>query len=377
MIQSINQSINHAISLTAPREMPPKHRQLHAPRPKASGTAFQALVDPPNDGNNLSFDGGDENTDGCDENTVVTTPPRDSGPPASPNTPNKRIAIQQWLQAMQDGLMLSCPPEALAEPGVPQLLHLSAATHLVLMDIRDGNMKAQREDEACLITIDNKVKGLKTDQHLHLKDLNSKMDCLLQKMDAAWMENTTLREAYRASREEMAALKAAIDTLMKKLDENIATTAPPSPDTATSSTSMEVMTMQLSIVQNDSQDVLAAICNPPGKRKRHASGQQNEPMTPTNRKPATNRRRDASPEHSIMHSKHATSAAQDALDALMIKYPPRPLAITSTEVTTDPLPDSPAAQDTTLADTPITTAPVENDPWKTVEGKTTQKKRID
>jgi hypothetical protein len=77
----------------------------------------------------------------------------------------------------------------------------------------------------------------------------------------------------------------------------------------------------------------------------------------------------------LMHSKHVTSAAQDALDALMIKYPPRPLAITSTEATTNPLPDSPAVQDTTLPDTPTTTAPAENDGWKTVEGKGTQKKR--
>jgi hypothetical protein len=77
----------------------------------------------------------------------------------------------------------------------------------------------------------------------------------------------------------------------------------------------------------------------------------------------------------MMHSKHATSAAQDALDALMIKYPPRPLAITSTEATADPLPDSPTAQDTTLPDAPTTTAPEENDAWKNVEGKATQKKR--
>jgi hypothetical protein len=40
--------------------MTPKHRPLRAARPKASGKAFQALVDPPNDGNNLSFDGGDD-----------------------------------------------------------------------------------------------------------------------------------------------------------------------------------------------------------------------------------------------------------------------------------------------------------------------------
>jgi hypothetical protein len=76
-----------------------------------------------------------------------------------------------------------------------------------------------------------------------------------------------------------------------------------------------------------------------------------------------------------MHSQHATSTAQDALNALMYKYPPRPLAITSTEAMTDPLPDSNAAQDTTLPDAPTTTAPVEKDGWKTVEGKAAQKKR--
>jgi hypothetical protein len=75
-----------------------------------------------------------------------------------------------------------------------------------------------------------------------------------------------------------------------------------------------------------------------------------------------------------MHSKHATSTAQDALDTLMIKYPLHPLMITSTKVTTDPLPDSPAVQDTTLPDAP-TTAPAENEGWKTVEGKAMQKKR--
>jgi hypothetical protein len=76
-----------------------------------------------------------------------------------------------------------------------------------------------------------------------------------------------------------------------------------------------------------------------------------------------------------MHSQHVTSAAQDALDALMRKYPPCPLTITSTEVTTDPLPDSNAAQDTTLPDAPTTTPPAEKDGWKTVEGKAAQKKR--
>jgi uncharacterized protein (DUF4415 family) len=86
-------------------------------------------------------------------------------------------------------------------------------------------------------------------------------------MDAAWTENTALREAYCASREETAALKAAIDALTKRINETITTTVPPSPDTMTSSTVIEEMTRQLSYVQNDMQDVLEAIRNPPGKRK--------------------------------------------------------------------------------------------------------------
>jgi predicted ATPase with chaperone activity len=70
-------------------------------------------------------------------------------------------------------------------------------------------------------------------------------------MDAAWTENTILRKAYCTSREETAALKAAVDAVMKRIDETITTTAPPSPDTMTSSTMMEEMTMQLSHVQHD------------------------------------------------------------------------------------------------------------------------------
>jgi hypothetical protein len=76
-----------------------------------------------------------------------------------------------------------------------------------------------------------------------------------------------------------------------------------------------------------------------------------------------------------MHSQHATSATQDALDALMRKYPPCPLTITSTEAITDPLPNSTTVQDTTLPDAPTTATPVESGGWKTVEGKATQKKR--
>jgi hypothetical protein len=76
-----------------------------------------------------------------------------------------------------------------------------------------------------------------------------------------------------------------------------------------------------------------------------------------------------------MHSQYVTSTAQDALHTLLTKYPPCPLTITSTEAITDPLPNSPTVQDTTLPDAPTTTALVEKDGWKTVEGKAAQKKR--
>jgi hypothetical protein len=75
-----------------------------------------------------------------------------------------------------------------------------------------------------------------------------------------------------------------------------------------------------------------------------------------------------------MHSCHATSTAQEALDALRIKFPPRRLAITSTSVKPTPPPGSPATQDTPLPDAPTTT-PVETEGWRTVEGKAMQRKR--
>jgi hypothetical protein len=234
--------------------MPPKHRQLCAPCPKASRNAFQSLVDPPNDRNNLSFDGGDEKTDGSDDNTVVIMNLHNSGLPAS----------QQYH---------------------PMILSTNIQDWLVksIVDISNENMTMHNNFEQRLFKIEERVIALKTDQHWLFDDVNSKMDNLLQKMDAAWTENTALHEAYRASREETAALKAPVDTLTKKLHENTVISAPPSPETAASSTSMEEITMQLSNVEHDLQDVLDAVRNPPGKRKQCTSSQDNEPTMPTNR----------------------------------------------------------------------------------------------
>jgi hypothetical protein len=174
-------------------------------------------------------------------------------------------------------------------------------------------------------------------------------------VDKIALEEVALCKAYHQSTTETAALKATIDTLMKQLNEHIVFLALPLLDTMTSPSAMEEMMLQLFHILHDIQDVLEAICNPPGKRKQWGSDQNTGPTTLTNQQPATNKKRDASPEHSLIHSQHVTSTTEDALDTLMCKYPPCHLTITLTEAMTDPLPDSNAVQDTTLPHTPTTT----------------------
>jgi hypothetical protein len=119
-----------------------------------------------------------------------------------------------------------------------------------------------------------------THANMYLEPFYNMLEGALQWMDAVLNDNTMLRAAYDASRAETAALKAAVDTLTWKIDEQIAIPAPPSPDFMASSTTMEEMTMQLSVVQHDIKDVLEAVRNPPGKRKRCTSNQDTEPTMP-------------------------------------------------------------------------------------------------
>jgi regulator of replication initiation timing len=123
-----------------------------------------------------------------------------------------------------------------------------------------------------------------------------KLDNLTRKVHNIALEEVALHKAYSQSIAETAALKATVDTLTKQLDEHIVFPAHPLPDPTASSTTMEEMTMQLSVDQNDIQDVLEAVRKPPGKRKRRGSDQNTEPTTPTNRRLATHKPREASPD---------------------------------------------------------------------------------
>jgi hypothetical protein len=116
----------------------------------------------------------------------------------------------------------------------------------------------------------------------NFRSVYGKLDSLLEKVDTVIQENTVLCKAHEASRRETAALQAAVDTLMHKLDEHTAILAPPLPEIRASSTSMEEMMMQLSVIQHDIQDILQAVHNPPGKRKQYTSNQDTEPTMLTN-----------------------------------------------------------------------------------------------
>jgi hypothetical protein len=110
---------------------------------------------------------------------------------------------------------------------------------------------------------------IKIDDHanVHLAPFYNMLEGALQWMDAVLTDKIVLHAAYNASRAETAALKAAVDTLTWKFNEQITIPAPPSPDLTASSTMIEEIMMQLSIIQHDIKDILEAVCNPPGKRK--------------------------------------------------------------------------------------------------------------
>jgi hypothetical protein len=148
--------------------MPPKHRQLRAPCPKASGNAFQALVDPPHDGIHFSFDGGDDRPDGSDENTAVIVNPRDSGPPASQQLQKDIETLEHLgrtataLEAFQTAIL------RLAENDDKQELYMHELNRK-LVAISEGETNAHDDDR------------MRTDDRFAA--IESKMDILLQKMD--------------------------------------------------------------------------------------------------------------------------------------------------------------------------------------------------
>jgi hypothetical protein len=101
--------------------------------------------------------------------------------------------------------------------------------------------------------------------------IESKLDNILQQSDMTRRINNELLEAYRVSCEENTLLKAAVEELTRKITEQASPPTPPSLDIANDSSTGEEISLQLLDIQRDIQDVLEAVRNPAGKRKRAPS----------------------------------------------------------------------------------------------------------
>jgi hypothetical protein len=92
--------------------MPPKPRQLRAPRPKQSGNAFQALVDLPEDGSNSTFDGRDgkvDESDGISAGNILQRAPSatSEAPPPPPRYTDDygESPVRKWrTELVNDGV---------------------------------------------------------------------------------------------------------------------------------------------------------------------------------------------------------------------------------------------------------------------------------
>jgi hypothetical protein len=210
-------------------------------------------VELPDNGSDSTLDGRDGIVDGTDDNTVVITNPCDSGPPAS-----KQLQHNDWVE---DNIVL-----------LSKQINDSDAMHY--------------KNQQRLYNIEERVIGLSESQYKLFEDtlqaVVDKLDNLMRKLDKMALEEVALRKAYSQSTAGTAALKATVATITKQLDKHIVFPALPLLDLVTSPSAMEEMTMQLSHVQHDIQDILEAIRNPPGKRKRRGSDQNTGPTMPTN-----------------------------------------------------------------------------------------------
>jgi hypothetical protein len=235
---------------------------------------YKALVDLPEDESNSSFDGRDGKVAGTDGKSAVNTPQcvsdAETTAAASPQqTPTGDPRLRTWHRGLIAATVNTVLHDVPMDCGPENHFQYSTAS---LCDVEQANIEIQWR----LTTFEDNV-------YNSFHAVFGRLDSLLTKMDTVANENTVLRAAYGASKQETVALRATVDTLSRKSDQQIAIPAPPSPDLSASPTTMEEMMMQLSVIQHDIQDVLEAVRNAPGKRKRCTSTQDAEPTTLTNR----------------------------------------------------------------------------------------------
>jgi hypothetical protein len=213
--------------------------------------------------------------------------------------------------------------------------------------------------------------------HKHLLCTENKPEGLLQSMETIKRGNDKIMVAYYALHNENTVLKTAIEDLTQQIMNQTVMPSPPSPTTdITTSSTMEEMTLQILDVQRDIQDMLDAVGNPTGKRKCAHSNTytpDDEQLTsPTARRPTAQKQCDVSPVHSLMHSCHVTTAAQEVLDAFALSSSQNPPAKTLTDVT-DPTRTITTEPDITIPEADTAT-PTSTPEWRIVMDKATRRR---
>jgi hypothetical protein len=203
--------------------MPPKPRQLHAPRPKQPGNAYQALVDLPEDGSDSTFHGRDRKGDESDgfsaRNMLQCVPSTASGVPPPPpryTTYYGESPVHKWCKELMKegvctyvfGVEIDCSAENILQH---YAANMTIGAHLEWLI------------EQWIGTIGDEMEST-------FQTVLDKLDNLTRKVDKMALEEVALCKAYRQSTTETVALKATIDTLTKHLDEHIIFLALPLPD---------------------------------------------------------------------------------------------------------------------------------------------------
>jgi methyl-accepting chemotaxis protein len=243
------------------KKMSPQHYQGNAQRSYWSKNAFAALVDLPHDGTNSTFDGRDGKVDGIDGKSVgePLQYALSAAPPATTSqlqTTATQYPLHKLHHEMMRFIIKTFAENDEKNLGLALELNQIWINALCLLGID----QTSKESHCCFDTLKESIRNNRDMIH-------SRFDALTAKINTLHGENTMLCAAYDSTKAETAALKAAVNALTKKIDEQSVILVPPSPNLMASSTAMEEMTMQLCVVQNDIQDVLEAVRNPPSRRK--------------------------------------------------------------------------------------------------------------
>ncbi|KAI5815063.1 hypothetical protein BZA77DRAFT_355728 [Pyronema omphalodes] len=258
--------------------MSPKQRKNNAQRSQRSDNAYNVPADLCHDGSNPTFDGRDGIVDEVDGNSAgepLQNVVLAGSPVPSASTDQQQATTTQSLY-MWRREMIQFIIEAFRTGDERHLdrslqMNHSRISALTWLGVNQDNKETHRRFD----TVEENMYDISD----HMNDM---FDAVLAKLNDLHGENAKLRAAYDSTQAETAALKAAVAALRKNIDEQQQViSVPPSPNLTASSSAMEEMTMQLSVVQHDIQDVLDAVRNPPGKRKRRGSDQNTEPTSPT------------------------------------------------------------------------------------------------